>query len=168
MEGHVRLMSDKETREREENLIRIFLGDSRRSEGSFIRYIQRSESSLIEHIMSLLRPGRLESYSWLQSGIYYLNAEHLWLNRFRRAFYGSHDSILRELDKDVSPISGLAFSPDSSAEAREETGSLIFDIFFSTYMHEMEDTLRRMQRDQEDIERLKNETRDIMAKLQAS
>jgi hypothetical protein len=56
-----------------------------------------------------------------------------------------------------------------SQENEEEKGeSAVFNVFFEACITEMEDTLRRMRRDQEDIERLKNETRDLISKLQAA
>jgi hypothetical protein len=188
-------MSDKDIKEREENLVRIFLSNSRLPEPSLnehIRNLLRAikawrytqthphfnyqprvpphllEPQVVDHaeqiILALADKRARQSFSHVKPVADQILEEHfstLWKAQ------SSGDWVVRDSTDPFSPW--WLYVARKSQESEEEKGeSAVFDIFFAACMTEMEDTLRRMQRDQEDIERLKNETRNILSKLQAA
>lgn len=148
-------MSGEETSEREQSLVRMLIGDK--------------DPTLSDHIRYLIRA----SLDAGETKTLHFYIPHTAGMQHGRSLYDPETPTLSSIAQSLKsklfdPDVGTKETVDSSEEYTETSGSAVFDIFFEGCMAEMEGILRRMHRDREEIEQVKDETRNILANLHAA
>src|SRR5256885_16671470 len=127
----------KETKDIEEELVRVFLG--------------HSKSSVDEKLVAAIKQSREWKCSWHESGVYYYHHAGLMLYVVNLPYKLEPPGLEPWVICSAPPDSGM----EGSHEAREEEAdSPVFDVYFGFCMAAMDETLTRLHFDQEEITRL--------------